>query len=99
MSSEFHGPVTLVDSVFDKSMDLRRAVFCGDLDLRCRLPCPVLPGTGRMTVNTTSEMLLPDGWRRREWPAAHSHPADGEDPPNIISLRVLHDLGYVEDDP
>ncbi|MBV9031744.1 MAG: hypothetical protein JO364_15870 [Pseudonocardiales bacterium] len=62
LNSYFHGPVTLADSIFDKSVDLRRTVFRGDLDLRCRLPCPVRPGTGRMTVNTTSEVFLPDGW-------------------------------------
>ncbi|MGH3772720.1 MAG: pentapeptide repeat-containing protein [Pseudonocardiaceae bacterium] len=62
LSAEFHGPVTLVGSIFDKSVDLRRAAFRGDLDLRCQLSCPVRPGTGRMTVNTTSEVLLPEGW-------------------------------------
>lgn len=62
LSAEFHGPVTLAASTFDKSVDLRRTVFRSDLDLRCQLPCPVRPGTGGMTVNTSSEVRLPDGW-------------------------------------
>jgi hypothetical protein len=62
LSAEFHGPVTLAASTFDKSVDLRRTVFRSDLDLRCQLPCPVRPGTGGMTVNTSSEIRLPDGW-------------------------------------
>jgi hypothetical protein len=62
VSSEFHGPVTLAGSIFDKSVDLRRTTFLGDLDFRCQLPSPVRPGTGRMMVNTSSEVLLPEGW-------------------------------------
>jgi hypothetical protein len=65
LSSEFHGPVTLARSVFDKSVDLRSTTFRGDLDLRCQLPRPVRPGTGRMTVDTSFEVLLPDGWTVR----------------------------------
>jgi hypothetical protein len=62
LSSEFHGPVTLAGSVFDKSVDLRRAVFRGDLNLRCTLPSPVRPGTGGMTVAPGCDVHLPDGW-------------------------------------
>ncbi|MDQ3760801.1 MAG: hypothetical protein M3460_03640 [Actinomycetota bacterium] len=62
LSSEFHGPVSLADSMFDKSVDLRRTVFHSDLNLRCQLPYPVRPGTGGMTVNTSRKVLLPDGW-------------------------------------
>jgi Pentapeptide repeats (9 copies) len=62
LSSEFHGPVTLAGSTFEKSVDLRRTVFRGDLDLRGRLPCPLRPGTGGMTVDTSRDVRLPDGW-------------------------------------
>jgi hypothetical protein len=62
VSSEFHGPVALTASTFDKSVDLRRTMFHSDLNLRCRLPCPIRPGTGGMTVNSSSEIRLPDGW-------------------------------------
>jgi hypothetical protein len=62
LSAEFHGPVTLAGSTFDKSVDLRRTVFRGDLDLRGRLPWPVRPGTGGMTVDTSRNVRLPDGW-------------------------------------
>lgn len=63
LSAEFRGSVSLADSMFAKSVDLRRAVFLSDLDFRCQLPYPVRPGTGGMTVNTNSEVRLPDGWR------------------------------------
>ncbi|MGH3426259.1 MAG: pentapeptide repeat-containing protein [Mycobacteriales bacterium] len=62
LSAEFHGPVTLAGSTFDKAVDLRRTVFRSDLDLRGRLPCPVRPGTGGMTVDTSRDVRLPDGW-------------------------------------
>ncbi len=66
LSSEFHGPVTLAGSTFDKSVDLRRTVFRDDLDLRGRLPYPVRPGTGGMMVNASRDIRLPDGWMVRE---------------------------------
>ena len=66
LSSEFHGPVTLAGSTFDKSVDLRRTVFRDDLDLRSRLPYPVRPGTGGMTVNASRDIRLPDGWMVRD---------------------------------
>lgn len=62
LSSEFHGPVTLAGSTFDKSVDLRRTVFRSDLDLRCQLPNPARPGTGGMTVCPGPDVHLPDGW-------------------------------------
>jgi membrane protein implicated in regulation of membrane protease activity len=62
LSAEFSGPVTLAGSTFDKSVDLRRAVFHGDLDLRCQLPSPIRPGTGGMMVNPSRDVRLPDGW-------------------------------------
>ena len=62
LSSEFHGPVTLAGSAFDKSVDLRRTMFRSDLDLRCTLPNPVRPGTGGMTVAPDCDVALPDGW-------------------------------------
>lgn len=62
LSSEFHGPVTLAGSAFTKSVDLRRTLFRGDLDLRCQLPSPVRPGTGGMTVSPGRDIHLPDGW-------------------------------------
>ncbi len=65
LSSEFYGSVTLAGSIFDKSVDLRHTVFRGDLDLRCRLPSPVRPGTGGMTVDPGREVHLPDGWTVR----------------------------------
>jgi hypothetical protein len=65
LSSKFYGSVTLAGSMFDKSVDLRHTVFRGDLDLRCRLPSPVRPGTGGMTVDPGREVHLPDGWTVR----------------------------------
>jgi hypothetical protein len=62
LSSKFYGPVTLAGSTFDKSVDLRRTVFRGDLDLRCQLPSPVRPGTAGMTVDSGRDVHLPDGW-------------------------------------
>lgn len=66
LSAEFHGPVTLAGSTFDKSVDLRRTAFRGDLDLRGRLPDPVRPGTGGMTVDPSRDIRLPDGWLVRD---------------------------------
>lgn len=66
LSSEFYGPVTLAGSTFDKAVDLRRAVFRGDLDFRGRLPWPVRPGTGGMMVDTSRDVRLPEGWTVRD---------------------------------
>lgn len=62
LSAKFRGPVTMAKSVFDKSVDLRRAAFHDGLDLGCSLPSPLRPGTANMVVDTSSEVRLPASW-------------------------------------
>ncbi|MGH3672032.1 MAG: pentapeptide repeat-containing protein [Pseudonocardiaceae bacterium] len=83
LSATFHGPVTMTKSVFDKSVDLRHAVFHDDLDLRCSLPSPLRPGTANMVVDTSSEVRLPAGWT--VLPEAGSN-RDGDAPAQVPHL-------------